>query len=518
MKHLFVFLTLFATCLALQAQNLKILNVVEDTEDGIGVYPCGDRHEAMVQFVTNESFALEFRSNYDKELNVTVDSIAGKKTYTIIFVTQAPGVSYDGRRLSVMAPGFRNHIMTLNLRDKQKFVYVVSDPYSALRSPYFVYQESGNDQFYSGQYQRAKDTYQMIRVCPEYALNKEAVDERIALCDSMIAWGAEASRLERFAQYADAIEVYYKMYRYNSSNKDISSRIGQCRNMYNEDCENEFLLAEHYMDLNQLEQARACYQRVVDKKCSSRMAEATEALINLRKHDLKLQERARCLFYEFGPNLPIGLTYAQCYNTSRRSSGYVSLHLNTSLVKRLTGKGSVGGDITGTWPTSIMNLRGDSFNEKIGTLRWTYDDKYTLNSEGNMEPEDFDYESALSFGWTIRTWRYFFIHFGLGYHGGGFYTFDPDDAAKAITKWSEGHPSFNPDAQQYNDWKDDLRYDCMKSNYFNGGIGEIGLIAKVWRLNAKVTYQHTFWFNKSGYEDFLDDHKGKVFFGLGFNW
>ena len=58
---------LLTTCIwatqAIFAQDLKILNVEEDTESGIGVYPCGDRHEAMLQFETYETFGLEFRSN-----------------------------------------------------------------------------------------------------------------------------------------------------------------------------------------------------------------------------------------------------------------------------------------------------------------------------------------------------------------------------------------------------------------------------------------------------------------------
>lgn len=518
MKPYLCLFSLLAACFTLQAQDLKILNVEEDTEGGIGVYPCGDRHEAMVQFITSEPFALEFQSNYDRELNLTVDSIAGKKTYSIIFVTQAPGVSYDGRRLSVMAPGFRNHMMTLNLRDKQKFVYIVSDPYSALRSPYFRYQESGNDQFYSGQYQRAKDTYEMLKVCPEYKMNQASIDERIAICDSMIAWSAQALQLEQFARYADATDIYHKMYRYNSSNKDISQKIGECRNAYNQDCENEYLLGEHYLNLNELESARACFQRVVDKRCSFRMEEATAALANINRHDVKVKEHARTFFYEFGPNQPIGFTYAQCYSSSRRTSGYISLHANTALVDLLTGNGAAKGSISGSWPSPVTNITESTFDEDKGSLQWAYDDKHETNSEGNLQPKDFDYEAALSFGWTIRTWRYIFVHIGLGYHGGGFYTFDENEAAKAISKWADRHPTFSPSDQKFNQWKPELRNDCMKANYFNGGVGEIGLIAKVWRLNAKVTYQHTAWFNKTGYEDFLDDHKGKVFFGLGFNW
>lgn len=126
----------------------------------------------------------------------------------------------------------------------------------------------------------------------------------------------------------------------------------------------------------------------------------------------------------------------------------------------------------------------------------------------------------MSFGWTVRTWRYFFIHFGIGYHGGGFYSFDKSSAEDAILKWSESRSAFNPattDAD-FNEWDDKLRNDCMKANWFNGVAPEGGLIVKVWRFNVKATYQYTFWLNKDGYTDFLDKNTTKLALGVGFNW
>ncbi len=507
--------------LSVAAQDLKLLNIEEDTEGGIGVYPCGERHEAMVQFVTSEAFGLEFRSNYDKELQVTMDSVAGKKTYSIVFVTQAPGVSYDGRRLTVMAQGFRNHVMTLNLRDKQKFVYNVSDPYSALRSPFFVYQDKGNDLFYQGQYQGAKDCYQMIRVCPEYQMNKESVDDRIQICDSMILWSTQALKFEQFAQYQNATDIYYKMLLYNSGSKEIGNKIVYCQSAYSNDCNNEFTLAEHYMSIGRPELAKASYQRIIDNKCTAFMEEATAALNNLQRHDNKVAQHARCFFYDFGGNVPIGFTYAQCYTKNRRSSGYITFRMNKSDVKCLMGTGSAEGSLSGSWPTFeskrqfVDDLR-NYFDD--GTLKWKYKDDYKENSEGYYQPKDFDLETSVSFGWTIRLWKYFFMHLGTGYHGGGFYTFDTDAAPTAIAHWKEKHAKFDPSTSDFKSWDDELSNDCMQSNWFNGVVGEAGLIAKVWRLNAKVTYQYSYWLNKDHYKDFLDDHTGKVYFGLGFNW
>ena len=138
--------------------NLKLLNV-QETTSGYGVYPCGDRHEAMVQFVTLEPFGLTFESTHEtqSQMNITVDSIAGKKTYSIVFVTQEPGRDYSNRRLTIRVPGFQDYRMPLPLKDKQLFEYTVSDPYSVLRSPFFNYLEKAQESFNNSEYQKAKD-------------------------------------------------------------------------------------------------------------------------------------------------------------------------------------------------------------------------------------------------------------------------------------------------------------------------------------------------------------------------
>ncbi|MBR0037341.1 MAG: hypothetical protein IJP70_06850 [Bacteroidales bacterium] len=482
----------------------KLLSV-EDTTDGIGVYPCGERKEALVQFVTHESFGLNFESNYDSELNVQLDSVAGSKTYSIVFVTQAPGVDYSGRRVTIKAPGFKDFTMPLNLQAKQKIEFTVSDPYSALRSPYFVYQDKGNDLFYNGEYQGAKDCYEMIKACPEYQINKASVDEHIAICDSMVEWSAQALKQEHFAQFNDAVETYYKMYRYNSSSESLREKISNAQYKFAEDCKYEMTLAEHYMELGQTDQAKACYNRVIEKKCNTLyVTEATNSLAYLNRRESKARERARCLFYDWSPNQEIGLTFAQCYNQKRRSSGYITARLNTNLIKMMMGKSSAEGALNVSSPSQIT------------AEDWTYKD-YVLNSEGNMEPKDLDFEAGMSFGWTVRTWRYFFIHFGVGYRGGGFYTFDESAASKAVSKWRDDHPTFDY-TTEFETWDKSLKNDCMKVNWFNGVTPEAGLIVKVWRLNLKATYQYTYWLNKDGYTDFLDDNTTKFSLGFGFNW
>ena len=502
------------------AQDLKILNVEEDTENGIGVYPCGERHEAMLQFETYESFALEFRWNYDPDLKVQMDSLAGKKTYTIIFVTQAPGVNYDGRRLTIIAPGFRAHRMTLNLRDKQKFIYKVSDPYSALRSPYFILQEQANHHFYDAQYQRAKDVYQMIRTCPEYQVNRKNIDERIALCDSMIAWNAEAVQLTQFAQYADAADIYQKMNFYNSANAEISQKILDCRSMFREDCDNEYVLAEHYMDIKQIQLAKESYQRLLDKRCSKFMSEAAVSLQNIEKYERKKSQSARCFFYEVGPNLPIGVTYAQCYKAGRHSSGYVSLHFNPSLIGLFSGKNMVEGHLNN--PADYEGLSQEALENRLAQELpnglWQYNDSYTKTEDVSYcYPDKLDYEGAISVGWTFKTCDYLFGTIGVGYHGGGFNIFNFKDAPRHMAE-AVKNDQLDITAKPFEQWTDELRHDCTKAQWFNGTDLEAGLIFKIWHMNLKGTFQYTYWINDNNFTDFLKDNRMRFFVGLGFNW
>ena len=516
---------LLTTCIwatqAIFAQDLKILNVEEDTESGIGVYPCGDRHEAMLQFETYETFGLEFRSNYDPDMEVKMDSLAGKKTYTIIFVTQAPGVNYDGRRLTIMAPGFRAHRMTLNLRDKQKFVYKVSDPYSALRSPYFILQEQGNNHFYDGQYQRAKDVYLMIRTCPEYEMNRASVDDRIAMCDSMIAWNAKAIQLEQFAQFADAADLYQKMSFQNSANENITKKIQECRRMFREDCDNEYILAEHYMDVKQIALAKESYTRLLSKRCSNYMTEATVALQNIDKYERKKEQHARCFFYEVAPNLPIGFTFGQGYKADRRTSGYVSLHFNPSLIGLIAGKNIVEGEMSSDpFPTDIYKQAYAADLERTLPERWRFSDAYTKTDDIHYcYPDKLDFEGAISFGWTIKACDFLFGTIGVGYHGGGFNSFNFKEAPMAIAEAVvEKKTLLNPDEKKFELWDDALRHKCTEAKWFNGTDMEAGLIFKIWHMNLKGTFQYTYWINDNNYTDFLKDNRMRFFIGLGFNW
>ena len=74
--------------LNLNAQNqLKDLRVTNITPE-LSVYPCGDRHEAMVILRCQEPFDLVLASNYDANLDLSVTTEGPEKVYSIVFKTK----------------------------------------------------------------------------------------------------------------------------------------------------------------------------------------------------------------------------------------------------------------------------------------------------------------------------------------------------------------------------------------------------------------------------------------------
>lgn len=500
-RQFFILLGSLFAWISLSAQDQKLLSV-EETTDGIGVYPCENRHEALVVFICREAFGLAFESNYDKDLVVQTDSVPGEKRYSIVFVTQAPGISYDGRRIKIMADGFKPYTLPLPLKDKQKFEYTVSDPYSVLRSPYFLYQEKANEMFYRGEYQGAKDTYEMVRACPEYLQNQETIDQHIALCDSMIEWNAQAQQLEQFHDYYAAFLIYQKMLRQNSSNESIRQLTYNATANFQSDCAAQFQLGEHYQDVGEFDKARACFERIVEQNCQNG-SEATVKLSEIRKAKAKRDQHARALFYDFGANLPIGLTFGLLYPD--RSSGYVSLRFNPALINTMAGRNFAKGT--------------------YGDNRFIYDNKTYKTDGAGIElgdkkyypivPKEFAQEVAFSFGWTYNVWLPIYLHWGIGYHGGGFNT--------AIL-YSDAKEKFdNYDLVDYNTaFATSQKHKLTKAIWTSAPLAEAGIVLKYWRANLKFTYQFNYWLGYDdevpGLEDFFNDQRHKFYFGVGFCW
>lgn len=116
MRYAKVLTVLIAATLVLNAnaQNqLKDLRVTNITPE-LSVYPCGDRHEALVILRCQEPFDLVLSSNYDANLDLSVTTEGPEKVYSIVFKTKEEGTSFKGRQLSIVADGFKKHYIPLN--------------------------------------------------------------------------------------------------------------------------------------------------------------------------------------------------------------------------------------------------------------------------------------------------------------------------------------------------------------------------------------------------------------------
>lgn len=504
-KLLLTFLLLLTAGISVVAQE-KLLNVQETTE-GIGVYPCGDRHEALVQFITSEPFELQFESSHDNELDITVDSIAGKKTYSIVFITQAPGQDYSGRRLVIKAIGFQDYRLPLPLQDKQKFEYTISDPYSKLRSPFFQYMEKAQEEFREGNYQMAKDSYELCRYCPEFSSDSINILNHITTCDSMMQWSDLALQAENFHQYTKAGEYYSKMLRFNSSDF-IRSQLFAAQQNFLSDCQALANMGQTYFAQDNYERARDMYEQIVENGCNDLTLEAATMLTTIRKAKMRRDDHARTLMVTASPNM-YGLSWGNYYQ-SRSHGWYGTLLLNKDLIDMAAMRSYPKGTVTISDPTAIT-LKADMISFKPEELS-----KDNTNL-GNYYPTDnkFDYEASFSFGCAWHVWEPIFIHFGVGYHGGGFDTFNASNFIEAYEDKMDD-PSFS--LSNTDTWSSSFRYGYSKINWFHAAAPEIGIVLKYWRAAIKATYQYSYWINNADYEDFLNKNVNNIQVGVGFCW
>lgn len=455
-------------------ENLKLLNV-QETTDGIGVYPCGSRHEAKVVFVTSEPFGLAFESSHDRadQLNIQVDSMAGKKTYSIVFVTQAPGVNYSKRRITIKVPGFQDYRMALPLQDKELFEYTVSDPYSILRSPFFTYLEKAQAAFKEADYQSARDNYELCRYCPEYKNDADRIDEHINNCDSMMYWDNMATQAEHFFKYHEAQTYLQKMQSYNNNN-DLRTRLFKVQSDFRQDCQALLEMGERQLNNGNLERAEGFFRQIQENGCVEFTSRAEELLIDLHKARQRRDDHARTFMLQYSPTM-FGISGGSYYQ--QRSHG---------------------------WYTTFMT-NFDAF--KLATLRPDEKNFCKTDDNGNViGPADDKFIMEVVFA-TGPTWHIagpVYIHAGVGYHGGGFCNIDDEKLKEDKVEWSDQTTALNK-----------LKY--TKINWLNSAAPEIGLVLKYGRFAVKGTYQYSYWFNQD-YQELCDKNIHGWQVGVGFCW
>ena len=453
-KSLFTIALAAALAIPAFAQDQRKVLQVQDVTPELSVYPCGDRHEALVVIRCSEPFILDFSSNVDQELKVDTVMEGLERQYRIVFETKREGTSFKGRRLAIIAPGFIRAYLPLELTDKEKMEYQVSDPYSKLRSLFYTATEKGVEHFNDGLYLAARDQFMIAKQCPEYETVENRIDEHIENCDSMLQWQKRVDSSSAANDYSQAKSVLERMVALNPKCEGLRTQYSTVSQEYNRQATYYMNLGEQYMFDEKYDLARECYEKVVKLNCT-RSQQAALQIEQISLITYKFDNHTRVMFYQFSSDMPFGLTKASL--RPDRNSGYFSMSINKGMV----------------------NLASDK-------LEYLESEPYALQLEG-----------AASIGRNIRVYmpenRYiphvWLMYSPFGYAIGGY---------------------------RYVEY--DQNMDETKSlKLIHAYAPEIGVVLKTWRVVLNMKYQYRYVLDKSSAANELM-RGGRCSFGLGYCW
>ena len=466
MKYARIILASVAVALAIgvNAQNqLKELRVTNITPE-LSVYPCGDRQEALVVLRCQEPFDLILSSNYDADLNLSVTTEGPEKVYSIVFKTKEEGTSFKGRQLTVVAEGFKKHYIPLNLNTKEKLEFLVSDPYSKLRSLFYTATEAGVSFMTDGMYDEAIDQFNIAKQCPEYPETENHLDTYIEQCENLKKMTATAKMFMDNEDYYNARQTYLDMMRENPNCSLIRELYSDANEQFNRVSRHDMEVAQEYFDTKRYEEARELYEHAIaQNNPQSAQAGINLAAINLKRY--KSDNHTRSLSYVYEPNCNIGLMAASL--KPDKTGGYFSFGFD---------KGSI-----------------DILSKNI--------DPITVADYTPLKPM---YQAMISAGWTLRIYtsndnefipKVWLLMTPFSYAGGGFYTKIPTQESGSSSE------------AQYDE----------SYHWMNALAPEAGIAVRVWRVILSYRYQYRYLLNM---EKPASDNLGQSrnLLGIGICW
>lgn len=437
-KILLLFLTMMPLCTWAQ---MKL--EVTDISDPTSVYSCEDRNEMKVIFYCDSSLTLKFRSSYNDVISAKKSLEGTTTSYEIILPTNARGTSYDGRIFEVYADGFDpTEFVQFNHPKSTLLEYKVTNQYIKAKNPYYKCIYTAEEHFKNYKYEDAKNQYLMSKEYPEYEGYKESVDDKITQIDSIIRWRNEANDLLTDAKYIEAYNTYKKIIMLNPNDKFVEIKMNDCSVRYKSDCNIYFSRAEDLYYNKKYKEALDLYQKVLDMDCSQSTS-ANERIIFIQNEIQSKKDKNSILLYEWSEEMVFGLTIGKCKDN--KWGGYFSLHLNEDIFE---------------FPKS------------------------------KKDPSKFG-EASASFGWTKKIVKPVWLHFGIGYAGGGYFELDEEN-------------------NYYDDDEEDYTL-----NWYSSIAPEVGAIVKFWHVTLKYTFQYRYCINEED-EEALGTQRH--FIGVGFCW
>ena len=455
----------FSTAVNAQTQ-LKTMIVTNVTPD-LSVYPCGDRHEAQVIIRCQEPFDLVLSSNYDSNLDLTITTEGPEKVYSIVFKTREEGTSFKGRQLTIAAEGFKKHYIPLNLNDKEKLEFMVSDPYSKLRSLFYTATESGISFMADGMYDAAIDQFNIAKQCPEFADTQNHLDEYITRCDSLKVWTEQGTSYMDKEDYYNARMVYMKMMIENPSSDLVRTLYFNANENFNRASKYDMDVAQTYFDSKRYEEARELYEHAIaQNNPQSSLAGTNLAYIQLKRY--KQDNHTRSVSYIYDPDCNIGIMFAGL--KPDKTGAYFSLGFD---------KGCIDLASKNVEPITVEN---------------------------NV-PQKPAYQAMASIGWAMRLYtqgkkeyipKVWVLLTPFSYAGGGFYT-------------KLNNPTYDPNSTSNNN-------EFIESyHWMHSFAPEAGVAMRIWRVVLSYRYQYRYVLNKERpASDNLESARNLI--GLGFCW
>lgn len=326
---LFLAVVLASAFTVVKAQDQLKNLVITDITPHLSVYPCGDRHEAQVILRCQEPFDLDLSSNVDAKLDLTITTEGPEKVYSIVFKTREEGTSFKGRQLTVVSEGFRKYYIPLNLSDKEKLEYMVTDPYSKLRSLFYISTEEGLAYMTVGMYEAAIDKFNVAKQCPEFPDTQNHLDEYISKCDSLIVWRNLAEQYTDREDYFNARALYLKMLNENPSSTIIRDQYVNATENFNRVSRHDIEVAQSYFDTKRYDEARQLYEHVIAQhNPQSSLAGSNLAFIQLKRY--KQDNRTRSASFVYNKDCNLGIMFAGL--KPDKTGGYLSMSIDKGVI------------------------------------------------------------------------------------------------------------------------------------------------------------------------------------------
>ena len=448
-----------------QLKNLTITNITPE----LSVYPCGDRHEAQVILRCQEPFDLVLASNYDANLDLSVTQEGPEKVYSIVFKTKEEGTSFKGRQLSIVAEGFKKHYIPLNLNDKEKLEFLVSDPYSKLRSLFYTATDEGLSLMSDGYYDAAIDKFRIAMQCPEYPDTPNHLEEYIKQCETFKEWTTQAAEYAAKEDYYNARTIYLNILRDNPNCQIARELYSDANDNFNRVSTHDMQVAQAYYESKRYEEARALYEHAIAQN-NPQAAQAGINLADIKLRSYKKDNHTRSLSYIYEKNAPIGLMTASL--KPDKSGGYFSFGFDKGCIDILSNNIDPVTD----------------FNPETKTA---------------VTPAQPMYQASVNAGWTIRLYtqgeeeyipKVWALLSPFGYATGGYYS-KIDISGENATE-----PEYE------------------KSYHLMHALApEAGVAIRIWRVVLSYRFQYRYMLN---HEEPVSDDLGKArnMLGIGICW